>query len=163
MSRVSEGLAFDSENPNKRVVALSTGTTRLDPSTHANKLLTIAGGATPTTINMPKAVGSGDIYEFLLLAAQTSGSIIINATHWDVSNVFVGRVHSVDTSNAVVNVYASTANDIITLDGDNKGGVTAGDYIKMMDVGVVSGKGTWRIIEAFVTNAGDTPATPFSG
>lgn len=159
MSRVSPVIQNESFTLPERVVTLSTGTTTLEPAVHSNRLLLVPAGAAAITINLPRATGSGDFYEFLTTAAQTSGSILINATHWDVSNVIVGSVKSYDTSNAVVNVYASTANDIITLDGTNKGGQSAGDYIKMVD----AANGTWRIVEAHVTNGGDTPATPFSG
>lgn len=157
MSRESAGFANEPQTLDERVVTLPTGTQTLDPAKHANRLLIIQGGAVPTTINLPKTKGSGDVYEFLVNAAQTSGSIIINATHDGTSNKFVGMIHNHGSAN-VVTKFASTANDIITLNGTTQGAQAAGDYLKIRDIAV----GTWLIERGLFSTSG-SQATPFSG
>ena len=158
MSRQSIGLANDVTTLPDRVVTLGTGTTNLDPAVHANRLLQISTAAAAYTINMPYATGSGDIYKFLLTVAHTSGSIIINATHPGTStNSFVGVIRN-HTSAATVVSYASTTNDIITLNNTTTGGQRAGDCITLQDVAAQ----TWRVVDAWVTSSGAN-ATPFSG
>ena len=157
MSRLSSGLANEAATIDERLVNLPTGTQTLDPAKHANRILTIAGGAVPTTINLPKTKGSGDVYKFLLLAAQTSGSIVINATHDGTSNKFVGTVFQQGSANLMTK-FSSTANDIFTLNGTTQGAVAAGDYLEIIDSAV----GTWRIVVGLLTTSG-AQATPFSG
>ena len=159
MSRQSTGLANDITTLEDRVVTLGTGTTQLDPAKHANRLLQISTADAAYTINLPYAKGSGDIYEFLLTVAHTSGSIIINARHpGTTSNKFIGVIRSNHSSGNIVIHYASTANDIITLNNTTTGGQRAGDHIKIQDVA----DATWRIVDAWITSSG-SQATPFSG
>jgi len=157
MSRLSPGFANEAPTLEERVVDLAAATHTLDPAKHANRLLTIAGGAVPTTINLPKTKGSGDVYRFLVLAAQTSGSIVINATHDGTSNKFVGTIFQHGSANLFTK-FSSTVNDIITLNGTTQGGVAAGDYLELIDVAV----GTWQVVNALFTTSG-AQATPFSG
>ena len=159
MSRQSIGLANDITTLEDRVVTLGTGTTQLDPARHANRLLQISTAAAAYTVNLPYAKGSGDIYEFLLTVAHTSGSIIINARHPGTSsNKFVGNVFSQQASGNILVRYASTVNDIITLNNTTSGGVAAGDYIKIQDVADT----TWRVVLGIITSSG-VQVTPFSG
>jgi len=157
MSRQSIGLANEPETLDERVVTLGTGTTKLDPAKHANRLLQISTADAAYTINLPLAVGSGDVYEFLSTVTRTSGSVIINATHGSVSNKFVGTVKNHTSANTVA-VFSSTANDIITLNNTTTGGAAAGDYIKLQDVAV----GVWRVVDATLMSSG-AQGTPFSG
>lgn len=165
MSRLSSpaGLALDDATLSERVVAI-TGvdgglTVNLTPEDHGNRLLVVDPSAGPVTLVLPFAYGTGDTYEVLLRAAVVSGSVIINATHHGTTSCkFVGTVFSHDSSNAVVNAYASTTNDIMTLTPANTGGA-GGDYIKLQDIG---GQ-VWAVVVGILHNDGDTPATPFSG
>ena len=157
MSRLSAGLANEAATLAERVVTLGTGTTTLDPAKHANRTLIVPAGAVPITINLPHATGSGDVYKFLLNAAQTSGSIIINAPATPSSNKFVGRVVQ-RTSASLVVVFASTTNDIFTINGTTQGGVTAGDYVVFQDTATAQ----WLVLESSFTTSG-AQATPFSG
>ena len=157
MSRLSAGLANEVATLDERVVTLGTGTTTLDPAKHANRLLLIATAAAAYTINLPEAVGSGDVYEFLVTVAHTSGTITINAKSTNGSNVFVGMITNHGSAN-VVTKFASTTNDIITLNNTTTGGQAAGDYLEIVDSAV----DTWTIIGGLFSTSG-TQATPFSG
>ena len=141
-----------------RVVALAAGTTALQQEVHANRLLTMSTLDAPYTLNLPRAFGTGDVYEFLSTGARTSGSIIINAVGTAPSNRFVGTIwqHSASTDTLVQ--FSSTVNDIITLNITTTGGATVGDYLKIMD----TAPDQWRVIFGFFTTSGN-PATPFSG
>ena len=141
-----------------RVLALDAGTTALSSEVHANRLLTLSDLDDPYTLNLPRAFGTGDVYEFLSTGARTSGSIIINAVGTAPSNEFVGTIwqHSASTDTLVQ--FSSTTNDIITLNITTTGGATVGDYLKIMDTAPAQ----WRVIFGFFTTSGN-PATPFSG
>lgn len=155
MSRQSEGIHVQG---GKAVVALTAGTTALTAEEHANRLLTMSTLDAPYTLNLPRASGTGDVYEFLSTGARTSGSIIINAVGTAPSNKFVGTIwqHSASTDTLVQ--FSSTTNDIITLNITTTGGATVGDYLKIMD----TAPNQWRVIFGFFTTSGN-PATPFSG
>ena len=155
MSRQSQGIPV--EGP-RSVVALAAGTTALSREVHANRLLTMSTLDAPYTLNLPRAEGSGDAYEFLSTGARTSGSIVINAVGTAPSNKFVGTIwqHSASTDTLVQ--FSSTVNDIITLNITTTGGATVGDYLKIMD----TAPDQWRVIFGFFTTSGN-PATPFSG
>jgi hypothetical protein len=157
MSRQSIGVANEAPTIADRVVVIADGTTKLDPATHANRLLLLTDADASYIINLPIPTGSGDRYEFLLGIAMTSGSIVINATHGATSSVIVGIVTQHGSAN-VVTRFASTANDIMTLDRTTKGAKVAGDHIVMYD----TAPGVWRITEALLSVSG-TAATPFSG
>jgi hypothetical protein len=157
MSRVSAGIANEAATLDERVVTLGTGTTKLDPAKHANRLLQLSTADAAYTINLPLAVGSGDIYEFLSTVTRTSGSIVINATHGSVSNKIIGTVKNYTSALTVV-AYSSTANDIMTINNTTQGGAKAGDYIKLQDVA----QGVWRVVDANLFSSG-AEASPFSG
>lgn len=155
MSRQSEGIHVQG---NRGVLALAAGTTNLTAEEHANRLLTLSTLDAPYTLNLPRAYGTGDVYEFLSTGARTSGSIIINAVGTAPSNKIVGTIwqHSASTDTLVQ--FSSTTNDIITLNITTTGGATVGDYLKLMDTAPAQ----WRVIWGFFTTSGN-PATPFSG
>lgn len=157
MSRLSAGIANEPQGLDERVVTLATGTTTLDPAKHANRLLLLTTAAAAYTINLPEAVGSGDVYEFLVSVAHSSGSIVINAKSTNGSNQFVGTITQHGSAN-VVTKFSSTTNDIITLDNTTQGGQSAGDRLKIVDAAVDK----WYVIDALFSVSG-TAATPFSG
>ena len=153
MSRQSEG-TFPQGGAGKRV-ALAAGTTALTAEEHANRLLTISAAGL-YTLNLPRATGSGDVYEFLSTIARTS-NIVINAVGTAPSNKFVGVIFQMTSANTLVS-FASTTNDIITLNQTTTGGFGVGDYLKVMD----TAPDQWRVILGLFTTSG-AQATPFSG
>ena len=153
MSRHSQGIPM--EGPHA-VVALAAGTTALSSEVHANRLLTISTAGSLHTLNLPRATGSGDTYEFLTTVAMTS-NIVINAVGTAPSNKFVGTIFQQGSAN-LFTMFSSTTNDIITLNQTTTGGKNVGDYLKIMD----TAPDQWRIILGIFTTSG-TQATPFSG
>src|SRR3990167_9831064 len=95
MSRYFRGYA---NAPGDRVVALAAGTTNLTQEEHANRLLTISTAGSLYTLNLPRATGSGDTYEFLSTTARTS-NLVINAVGTAPSNKFVGRIFQQSSGN----------------------------------------------------------------
>lgn len=155
MSRQSQGVPITAP---KAVVALAAGTTALTSVEHANRLLTISTAGSLHTLNLPRAEGSGDVYEFLVTVAMTS-NIVINAVGTAPSNKFVGCIYQQATgSGNTLTRFASTTNDIITLNQTTTGGLAAGDYLKLCD----TAPDQWRIVFGLFTTSG-APATPFSG
>ena len=155
MSRNSFGI--ERAGPYSAVV-LASGTTALQPEVHANRLLLITVAADAYTLNLPRAYGTGDVYEFLLTIAHTSGSIIINAQAGVPSNIIVGNIFQHHSSGNLLLRFASTANDIITLNNTTTGGLAAGDRIRLVD----ASPNTWRVVDSLTTSSG-AQATPFSG
>lgn len=157
MSRQSIGVANENATLDERVVTLATGTTKIEPHKHANRVLLVATATSLHTLNLPVATGSGDKYTIMTTVARgASGSIVINATHGGTSNVMVGVIFQA-TSTATYVKNASTTNDIITLNGTTQGWVNAGDKIELLD-----GKANTWYVNGFVTTSG-AEATPFSG
>ena len=140
-----------------RIVTLGTGTTNLTPELHANRLLTLETAGSLYTLNLPRAYGTGDTYEFLSTAARTS-NVVINAVAGVPSNKFIGRIFLMSTSANVFTSFASTADDIITLNQTTSGGVLAGDYLLIVD----AAPAVWRIVRSMLTVTGNQ-ITPFSG
>lgn len=157
MSRLSIGVANELATLDERVVTLPTGTQTLDPAKHANRLLLLSTADAAYTINLPRTTGSGDVYRFLSTIARTSGSIVINAVSTPTSNKFVGRVLNFGSAN-VLNSFASTTNDIYTLNNTTQGGALAGDYLEIQDTAV----NTWTVLKGLNYSSG-AHATPFSG
>ena len=153
MSRQSFG--EDRAGP-QSVITLAAGTTNLQPEVHANRLLRIANAGSLHTINLPRAYGTGDTYEFISTVARTS-NIVINAVATVPSNIIIGRIFQSASGNFFTS-FASTANDIITLNQTTTGGLAAGDYLKLID----EAPATWRVVLGLFTTSG-AQATPFSG
>ena len=159
MSRQSSGVHPQGGDRSLVLTSVAGGVTvALQPEVHANRLLILSTATSAYTLNLPRAYGTGDTYEFLSPAARTSGSVIINAVAGVPSNLFVGTIwqHSASTDTLVQ--FSSTVNDIITLNITTTGGATAGDYLKLMD----TAPNQWHVVFGFFTTSGN-PATPFSG
>jgi len=142
--------------PQDRVVVLATGTTALTQEEHANRLLTINTAGSLYTLNLPRATGSGDVYEFLSTTTRTS-NIVINAVGTAPSNKFVGTIYQQSSGNFMTK-FSSTTNDIITINQTTTGGAAAGDYLKVQD----TAPDQWRVVFGLFNTSGAF-ATPFSG
>lgn len=153
MSRQSQGVPVIAP---KAVLVLPTGTTALSSEVHANRLLVLSTSNALYTLNLPRATGSGDVYEFLSTLGHTS-NIVINAVGVAPSNQFVGTIWQHTSANTLTQ-FSSTTNDIITLNQTTTGGAGVGDYLKLMD----TAPNQWRVVFGLFTTSGDQ-ATPFSG
>ena len=140
------------------IVVIPDGTTNLQPEVHANKLLLLSDADASYVINLPRAFGTGDVYDFLLGIAMTSGSVYISASAAVPSNIIVGTVWQHTASTATLVLFSSTVNDIISLNRTTTGAAGAGDTLTLVD----AAPGVWRVVSSFLTTSGN-PATPFSG
>jgi hypothetical protein len=119
-------------------------------------LLTIDTAGSLYTLNLPRATGSGDVYEFLSTTTRTS-NVVINAVGTAPSNKFVGTIYQQGSANLFTK-FSSTTNDIITLNQTTTGGAAAGDYLKLVD----TAPDQWRVVLGLFNTSG-SQATPFSG
>jgi hypothetical protein len=157
MSRSSIGFANESHTLDERVVHITASLT-LDPAKHANRTLVVTANTGAVAITMPAAVGSGDKYHIHLDTAVSGGITVVAGVHNGTSNKFVGRVVNVTSAGLTVLTFASTTNDLITINGTTQGGAIAGDYLVLQDTAL----GVWKVLEFVVQSSGNA-ATPFSG
>lgn len=151
MSRLSEGLAGLSP------VILSTTsptTVSLNPQDHAGRLIVQDGIVITSakTFQLPKAIGSGDVYEIINNAVQTQ-SLIVAALGADVMSgtAFVRG----ETATATDVFHTTASSDKYTFNITTMGGLR-GDRFQAVDYK----EGTWLVyVEA---NGSGTLATGFS-
>jgi len=156
MSRVSNpsGLLNEPATVAERVAAsVATAAVTLTREAHANRVIPLGGAAVGKTVTLPEAIGSGDVYEFFVPAAQTSGSIIVIAFTGDVMD---GTVLSADVTGAdIASAWHMTNAYKVTLNGTTTGG-KGGDWLKFVD----AADATWYVVGQ--TAGSGTLATPFT-
>lgn len=109
-----------------------------------------------SVVTLPKAVGSGAKFKFLVSVLATSVSHKIQVR--DGVDVMRGIIHTLDSDLATVNMFgfaAASTSDTITLDRTNTGSVTLGEWIEVEDYAA----GFWHVRGQL---SGAAPATPFS-
>jgi len=161
MSRQSSpaNLANDPATIADRVVVrtLATGTTQnLTPEEHAGRLFVLDAVLTVATVNikLPKATGSGDVYEFVNNAVQTDTFIISlqNATDYLTgSAIMMEQVGDTDD----LKFYTTATSDKITFNATTTGGLR-GDLVKAIDI-----KAGYYLVEVRCMSS-DNSITPFS-
>ena len=117
-------------------------------------VLNAAGGC---SVVLPAAGGSGNVYEFYVGTAITSGAYVVKVA--DASDTFIGAVHMIDADDdSQTSITAKGTDDTLTLNGGTTGGGLLGDTIKFTDIAtnkyVVQGN--------IIVVAGSNPADPFS-
>jgi hypothetical protein len=123
---------------------------------HANRIVTVDAAA-GVAITLPAATGSGDKYTVVITTTISSNTTTIKAA--SASDSFVGMAFGVDTDAEGATGYswnADAADDTITMSGTATGGV-AGDSWEFVDVA----SGIFKVV-GFITQSGDSEATPFS-
>lgn len=116
---------------------------------HLPNNLILLDRAAGSTVTLPKATGSGFVFKFVLSAAVTSNSTIIQVDNS--TDVMAGKVLA--EPDAAWPTAATS--DTITLNGTTTGGL-AGDEIELIDVA----EGVWTVNGAIKQTG--TAATPFS-
>lgn len=141
----------------QRMVAVTAATLAARQIKHEGKIVQMNRAAGGVTVTLPRAIGSGDVYRFMLGVKLTSGSHIIKVANS--SDYMRGKSWLNAASNASFNTAntdtPSTESDTITLNGGTTGGLV-GDYVELMDIA----KNVWQV-ECSLTGAGSA-ATPFS-
>lgn len=150
MARISAFVRKD--NNDIFTAAGSARTLTADDSGKIVQLDTLAG----STVTLPAALGTGNIYTCVVTVLATSNSHKIQVAN--ATDVMRGVVASVDTdtSDAVAFFAAATASDTITLNRSTTGSVSIGETFRLRDVKA----GFWQV-EGWYGATG-TPATPFS-
>lgn len=123
---------------------------------HAGKQIlldTLAG----SVCTLPAALGTGDVYSFIVSALATSNSHKIQvANSTDIIQGIITTT-SDDASGAGKGWIAGAADDTITLNRTTTGSVAKGERISLMD----AASGVFLILDGRTASTG-TEATPFS-
>ena len=125
--------------------------------THAGKVIAF-GKTDGTTVTLPAATGTGNIYRFVIAVTATSGANIIkvaNAT--DVMNGSLNIQQDTDGDGTVKVWRADAGDDTMTFAGAATTGGIVGGYIQCIDYKA----GFWSC-QAFTQSGGGSEATPFS-
>jgi hypothetical protein len=134
--------------------SMPAGAERVLTSANAGKIIlldTIAG----SVVTLPKAIGSGDVYRFMVSAVVTSNFHVIQVANAD--DIMQGLIFTVsDNSAAVLGWRTADDSDTITLNGTTKGSAEQGEMITIVDADA----SLW-LVNGFTASTG-TELTPFS-
>lgn len=137
-----------------RVINLDATSLTVTAATHGERIVTLSHTGASSTVTLPAATGTGNIYRFIVAAVNTSSHIIKVANATDVMEGIAWMV--ADAGNTTVGWESGASDDTITLNGTTTGGAAIGDTVELIDY--ASGK--WGV-KAFLSGTG-TEATPFS-
>lgn len=131
------------------------GSTLTLTSAHAGRTIRLDTAA-GTTVTLPAATGTGNVFRFRVSALATSNSHIIKvANSSDVMQGFA-MIADTDSLGAAYMFFSGATGDTITLNRSTTGSVTVGEYIEISDVGT-----NLFHVRAYLSGTG-TPVTPFS-
>lgn len=133
-------------------VVSATANLTLTKALHANRTVKI--DATPVTLTLPQATGTGDRYTVVIGTAATATQSKIQVAN--ATDIMRGVVFAATTSTDNAEAFiCSATSDTITLNGTTTGGVV-GDRFEIIDVAT----GIFNVV-GFTAPTG-TEATPFS-
>jgi len=130
-------------------IAFTGATLTIDRDVHSDTIISL-NRAAGMTVNLPAAVGSGDVYRFYVVTTFT-GSCTIAALGTDIMQ---GAV-SVASDISGVTCPTTATSDKIVMNGGTQGGA-AGTFVQFQDVA----SATWNVT-GHLTAVG-AEATPFS-
>ena len=133
-----------------QVVNLTAATLTITASSH-NMRTVVIDRAAGTTITLPQATGTGNIYKFFVKTTLTADGVIEVANATDVMAGTLG----ISTDAAGVVAPTSATSDTITMNGSTTGGL-AGSFIEIVDVAT----GVFSVTGALTSSGAE--ATPFS-
>lgn len=131
---------------------ITASTATIDPS-YAGTVTTI-NRAAGSTITLPAAAGTGNVYRFMVGTTVTSNTVVIKVANASdtMSGLAVMAADGGNTSNA----WETAADtDTITFDGSTTGGIK-GDMVVLTDVA----SNLWHV--TITGSSTGTEATPFS-
>lgn len=135
-------------------VMVAGGSALTVTSAHAGKTIALDTAA-GTTITLPAASGSGNVFRFLVTVTATSNSHVIKVAN--ATDEFRGFViQDSDTATAPNTWWAADNDDTITLNRSTTGLAAQGEYFEIVDA--VSG----HFFVRGYSQASGTEATPFS-
>lgn len=145
---------------NSAPVVLSAVSLTLSPTTHAGKIVTVTK-TDGTTITLPAATGTGNVYTIVQAAkvassntvvAVASGTDYMRGAQYSATDNGSGAGLTWPTTNTGT---VATESDTLTWNGGSKGGDIA-DMVEFIDIAAA----VW-LVKAWVNQSG-TEATPFS-
>lgn len=137
-----------------RVIDLDATSLTITAATHGERIVTLSHTAAASTVTLPAATGTGNVYTFIVAAVNTNNHVIQVANATD---VYEGAaIMLADGGDTVVGFETAADSDTLTLNGTTKGGAAIGDKVIITDY--ATGKFS---IECRLTGTG-TEATPFS-
>lgn len=141
------------QSPVEKIVTTGTALTAT-AALHAGKVIcfnNLAG----TTVTLPAATGSGNVYTFLTTTIATSNSNIVKVAN--ASDVIVGALTVVDNADGSSTTFGTVAaSDTITMNRTTTGSVRIGERFTLVD----TSPNVWSV-HGFVVGTGGE-ATPFS-
>jgi hypothetical protein len=141
---------------------LREGSDRFSPGGSARTLTHLDAGkviqldtAAGTTITLPAANGTGDIFWFCTTVIATSNSHIVKVAN--ATDVMSGSLNVVDNADGTVTAFGTVAaSDTITLNRSTTGSVKIGELFYCMDVKA----GYWSVGGTVIATGSE--ASPFS-
>jgi len=148
-SDVINGIA---NRPRAQIAAASVSITR---EVHANRINVITG-TDATTLTLPAASGTGNVYRFYFGESNTSGTVFVTDTPAAVD--MRGSVNILDVDSNAQTAYAAlTSDDTMTLNGTTTGG-QVGDWVEFVDLDTSQ----WSVTGQLTCPSGSNVADPFS-
>lgn len=137
-----------------RLINLNATSLSITAATHGERIVTLSHTVAASTVTLPAATGTGNIYRFIVAEVNINNHVIKVANATD---VLEGAAIMCNDTDATVSGFETAADsDTITLNGTTTGGAAIGDSVILTDY--ASGK--WHV-ESRLTGTG-TEATPFS-
>lgn len=130
----------------------TTATTLTIDSTYAGSIVALARAA-GTTVTLPAATGSGNVYRFVSTVSVSGGSTIIKVAN--ASDIMGGVATMGSSGGTSLSTGTTTTSDTITFNGTTTGGLI-GTYVELRDVAA----NIWKVEVHGV--ASGVAATPFS-
>lgn len=115
---------------------------------HAGRIV-LFDTAAGTTLTLPAATGTGDLYRFYVSVTASGGSHVLKVAN--ASDTMVGYLMSTTTTGATTNGFSEAAggtDDTITMNGTTSGGII-GSFIEATDIGA----NTW-FVRGWLTASG---------
>jgi hypothetical protein len=134
------------------IAAGSTKTLKYDDDGAVVKLDTAAG----SVVTLPKAIGSGVSFLFVVTVLATSNSHIVKVGNTTDEMQGIILMNGDTAANAAEAFAAADNDDTITLNRTTTGSVTLGEHIEVIDIAA----GVWQVRGS--VSATGTEATPFS-
>jgi hypothetical protein len=138
------------------VTGLNATSVTVTAALHAGRTNLLAKASTAlSTLTLPDATGTGDVYRFLVAVVNTSNYKFVVP---DGSHTMVGSVNLLDADGTAQTGYvASGTDDTLILNGTTSGG-QMGDWVEFVDI--MANK--WAVRGQLVCAAGSNIADPFS-
>ncbi len=109
-----------------------TATQTITYADHEGKRLVMNASGAALTFTLPKCIGEGHRYYFVVGVVNTSNYVISTAESGD---TFGGSLSNLSTTTDFMEGFASgTTNTVITLDGSGQGGFSIGDWVEVIDI-----------------------------